>query len=339
MKNDFSLNRVYLVSASRKLKMDIIDNSLCNIDFSENATADTVKDYILSLFKSGVDYAEIDSSAIKYLYDINTSERFIFRIENIEDFEIISKKRFKYLVLPLNMIAVAQKLQPLKIMIEVNCTGYDYNALCHIKKKISELGCAACIRLKADFPTNDSFLEEFLENNFGENYFPIDVCPLNSSLRGIDAAYTATWSNSDMITLGFGSSYLYTPYEMYFLYQSGDLSQLNNPLKIPFLYAASACLNSISNSYNHALDNLEIIMRESEKITGIVDSGEMKGNIRPIEIHQMRPKRPNFTKAQMSFFENNSIFTKEERNSIAEAVDNADLSLYDRFNENKGIKQ
>lgn len=319
--------------------MDIIDNSLCNIDFSENAKSDTVKDYILSLFKSGVDYAEIDSAAMKYLSDINTSERFIFRIENIEDFEIISKKKFKYLVLPLNMIAVAQKLQPLKIMIEVNCTGYDYSDLCRIKKRISDLGCASCIRLKADFPKNDSFLEEFLENNFGENYIPIDVCPLNSSLRGIDVAYTAEWSNSDMITLGFGSPYLYTPYEMYFLYQSGNLNHLDNPLKIPFLYAASTYLDSISNSYNHALNNLEAILRESDKITGVADSGEMKGNLHPIEIHQMRPKQPVFTKAQLSFFENNSIFTKEERNSIAEAVDNADLSLYDRFNENKGIKQ
>ncbi len=318
--------------------MLIVDNSLCSIDFSEKATQKSVRGYIASLFQSGVDYAEIDRRAMSFLGDVNTGEKFIFRIEGIEDFEIITQKRFKYLVLPLNMIAVAKKLSSLKIMLEVECGGLEFDELCDIRDKAMDAGCAA-IRLISDFGENDKIIEDFIEWNDNFGCFPINICPLNTSLCGIDAALTAYWTDAGMLTLGFGSPYLYTPYESYFLYNSWSSQIFTNVKYIPYLFAAATYFNSISDGHNYALDNLTTIIDDRKKIVGNIDSGEMNGNIpRPSALNPNN-RLNGFTKAQNSFFNRNDIFVRELCSSIADAVDNTDLALYDRFNESKELKQ
>lgn len=318
--------------------MYIVDNSLCSIDFSERATPKSVREYIASLFQSGVDYAEIDRKAVSYLADVNTSEKFIFRIEGIEDFEIIAKKRFKYLVLPLNMIAIAKKLSALKIMLEVDCSKYGFEELCEVRDRAVAAGCAA-LRLVSDFGENNDIVADFIDWNYKPGCLPINICPLNTSLNGIDTAFTVLWNEGGMLTLGFGSPYLYTPYESYFLYQSWRFDFFHKPQNIPFLFAAAAYFSAISDDHNFALDNINNIMNERNKIIGSIDSGEMKGNIpRPAAANpKNKPRR--FTKAQVGFFNRNDIFISELCNRLAEAVDNTDLTLYDRFNESKDLKQ
>ena len=169
--------------------MYIVDNSLCSIDFSERATPKSVREYIASLFQSGVDYAEIDRKAVSYLTDVNTSEKFIFRIEGIEDFEIIAKKRFKYLVLPLNMIAIAKKLSALNIMLEVDCSKYGFEELCEVRDRAVAAGCAA-LRLVSDFGEKNDIVTDFIDWNYKPGCLPINICPLNTSLNGIDTAFT-----------------------------------------------------------------------------------------------------------------------------------------------------
>ena len=318
--------------------MIIVDNSLCIIDFSENATPKSVTGYIVSLFQSGVDYAEIDRRSITFFKDVNTEERFIFRVDNIEDFDIISKKRFKYLVLPLNMIAVANKLSSFGIMIEVDCTDLDFETLCGIRNKVMDAGCAA-LRLVSDFNGNNKIIEDFLAWNDNNGCFPINICPMNVSLCGIDAALTAYRTDAGMLTLGFGASYLYTPYESFLLYNSWIYKILNNVQKIPYLFAAAAYFSSISDGHNCALDNLVSIIDDGKRIVGNIDSGGMKGNIpRPTALKTDK-KAKRFTKAQIDFFNRNSISAKELCDTIAGASNNTDLKLYDRFNESKELKQ
>lgn len=318
--------------------MFIVDNSLCSIDFAERATPKNVREYIASLFQSGVDYAEIDRKAMSYLTDVNTSEKFIFRIEGIEDFEIIARKRFKYLVLPLNMIAVAKKLSSLKIMLEVDCSRYGFDELCNIRDKAVAAGCAA-LRLVSDFGDDNETITEFIDWNYTPGCIPINICPLNTSLNGINTAFTVLWHEGGMLTLGFGSPYLYTPYESYFLYQSCRFDFFCNPQNIPFLFAAAAYFSAISDDHNFALDNLNNILNERRKIVGNVDSGEMKGNIpRPAAVNPKNSQN-KFTKAQIGFFNRNDIYISELCGRLADAVDNTDLALYDRFNESKDLKQ
>ena len=144
--------------------MLIVDNSLCSIDFAQRATPKYVREYIGSLFQSGVDYAEVDRKAMSFLADVNTGEKFIFRIESIEDFEIITQKKFRYLVLPLNMIAVAKKLSSLKIMLEVECEKLSLDELCDIREKAVGAGCWA-VGLVSDFGENDEIIADFIEWN------------------------------------------------------------------------------------------------------------------------------------------------------------------------------
>ena len=318
--------------------MLIVDNSLCSIDFAQRATPKYVREYIGSLFQSGVDYAEVDRKAMSFLADVNTGEKFIFRIESIEDFEIITQKKFRYLVLPLNMIAVAKKLSSLKIMLEVECEKLSLDELCDIREKAVEAGCSA-LRLVSDFGENDEIIADFIEWNDDIGCLPINICPLNTTLCGINAAFTAFWTVPGMLTLGFGSPYLYTPYESYYLYNSWNSGFFTDPRHIPYLFAAATYFSAISDGHNYALDNLTTIMDDRKKIVGSVDTGEMNGNIPRPAVFDPNSRNARFSKAQIKFFNRNDIFIRELCNSVADAVDNTNLSLYDRFNESKEFKQ
>lgn len=317
--------------------MRIIDNSLCNIDFAENAVSKNVKEYVATLFQCGIDYIEVDGKAMSYLPDVNTSDNFIFRLEKIEDFGILTKKRFRYIVLPLSMIAISKKLSALKIMLEVDCSRYSYDELYEIRNKALAAGCAS-LRLVSDFKEKDEdLIARCTQWDCTPDCMPINICPLNTSLNGVNAAYTAADNNASMLTLGFGSPYLYTPYERFLLYRSWSFEHFLNMQKLPLLYAATVFLNMISDSHNYAIDNLNCILSEKSKIVGIADSGEMKGNIsRPFAFNK---KSERFTKAHINFFNRNDLFIRDFCEQLADAVDNADMSLYDRFNESDDFEQ
>lgn len=320
--------------------MNINDNSLCNIDFSKKATKKSVQDYIIALLESGIDLIEVDYKSVVFLDDVNTSAKFIYRVECIPDLVILKEKEFAYVSIPYNMLPVAQKLSEIKLsssdapkkisyLIEVGGDGKTVEELLAICRKINSSECAAIIRIAMNFNTDDGSLSDFIDRYYDEFNIPLDICPLNSNLNGTTAAYEAFEKNVNMITLSFGSPYLYTPYELFVLYFPSSLGLSPAAIFTPRLYIAAVRFNAVSDSENLALKNMNDVLDSAVK--GAVNIDIAKDNTS--KRRRVKPRtNPTayFTNVQSAFCENTGM-DSEMNEAFSDALDNFDMSLYNRF--------
>lgn len=235
--------------------MIIIDNSLCNIDFTAQANENSVAVYIYALFKSGVSLIEIDRNAIKYLEQIDLSEKFIFRIEScadfFADFIIFNERKFSYIVLPENMIETAKILSGTNVIIEIDAQNRSPHELIQKIKALDPYENGFTVRIKKDFSCAED-AEEFIALFEGENVpFLLDICPLNISSAGCEAAEAAYFSSASAVTLSFGSEKLYTPFELFAAHFDIQRAQLYS------LYLASYYYGVIAKGKNQSAFNIE----------------------------------------------------------------------------------
>lgn len=331
--------------------MNINDNSLCNIDFSDRVTKKAVQDYILALFESGIDTVEVDYKSVQFLSDINTSNRFIYRVECIPDLLIVKQKDFAYVSIPLSMLPVAQKLRGVRLtaeneekdkkgsgseairninyLIEVGGDGKTADELLKICKRIHDTECAAVIRIVKNFDPNTNELSDFIDRYYDEFNTPLDICPLNSELNGITAAYEAFRKEVNMITLSFGSPYLYTPYELFVLYFPPTLGLSPAMVFTSYLYIAAARYNAVSDSLNCGLKNINDVIDSSKR--AIVNIDAAKKESVPRRYSAPKPQiESTFTNAEKTFCNNNGVDPEIGR-ELSDALDNFNMSLYNRF--------
>ena len=308
--------------------MKIIDNSLCNMDFSKNANSKNVRDYIVSLFDSGVDYIEIDNSSLRFLSNVHMKDNFIFRIENLADFLTLKDKEFAYIVLPLNMLPIAQKLQRKNIMIEINAGDYPLKKLFDDIDVIQRSGCASAVRIVKDFGDDEFELVNFIKDFYEKYTLMLDICPINTTLCGLDAAFNAYEAKSSMLTLSFGSPYLYTPLEAFIAYLIRSHDHMTSYTLIPHLYLTSVIYNLIADSLNYALKNLNDIIKDCDKLTENIDIDtvyEKRPNVR--QRHDFYNK---YTAVQSRFFKAAEL-EKDLCDTLSEIIDEVSPGIYNHF--------
>lgn len=308
--------------------MKIIDNSLCNIDFSKNANSKNVRDYIVSLFDSSVDYVEIDSSSLRFLSNVRTQDNFIFRVESLTDFLTLKEKEFAYIVLPLNMLPIAQKLQKPNIIIEIQAGDYPLTELHKDIDLIQQLGCTSAVRIVKDFGDDEFELYDFIKDFYEKYTLTLDICPLNTTLCGIDAAFNAYEAQSNMLTLSFGSAYVYTPLEAFIAYMIRNHDHLISYTFIPHLYLTAVIYNLISDSFNYALKNLNDIIKDCDKITENIDIDSVYEK-RP-DVRKRQNSQNQYTAAQKIFFQAADL-EKEICDKLSEIIDETSPVIYNRF--------
>lgn len=331
--------------------MIICDNSLCNMDISEKATAKAVQDYILSLFESGIDIVEIDSKSIRFLESINTSNRFIYRAEGLTDLVTASEKSFAYVCVSYDMFFFARKFREIWIkkqnelkdkrikdfgevkdisyLIEVDGNKKSAEELLNICRNLTKTESVSAIRITKNFNPDTNELSDFIDRYYDEFNTPLDICPLNTSLNGISAAFEALEKEVNMLTLSFGSPYLYTPYELYVLYFPPTLGLSPAMVFTARLYVTAARFNAVSDSFNYGLRNMDCVIDNLKK--GIVNIDLTKKEAVPRRFPAPKPKiETTFTKAQKVFCDNNGI-DYEIGKDLSDALDNFDMSLYNRF--------
>ena len=308
--------------------MKIIDNSLCNIDFSKNANSKNIRDYIVSLFDSSVDYIEIDSSSLKFLSNVRTQDNFIFRIESIADFLILKDKNFAYIVLPLNMLPIAQKLKKSNVMIEIQAGNYPLKDLYNDIDMIQRSGCVSVVRIVKDFGDDKSELFNFIKDFHDRYTLTLDICPLNTTLCGLDAAFNAYEAKSNMLTLSFGSAYAYTPLEAFIAYMIRSYDYIVSYTLIPHLYLTAVIYNIIADSFNYGLKNLNDIIKDCDKITENIDIESIYEK-RP-DMRKRQDDRSKYTSAQNNFFKA-ADFEKELCDTLSEIIDETSPEIYNRF--------
>ena len=309
--------------------MKIIDNSLCNIDFSKNANSKNVREYIVSLFDSDVDYIEIDSSSLKFLSNVRTDNNFIFRIESIGDFLTLKEKDFAYIVLPLNMLPIAQKLHKSNIMIEIHAGDYPLEKLYKDIDLIQLSGCVSAVRIVKDFYSDNEFeLYDFIEE-FHEKYtLSLDICPLNTTLSGINAAFDAYDAKSNMLTLSFGSAYVYTPLEAFIAYMLRYFDHMLSYTLIPHLYLTAVIYNIIADSFNYGLKNLNDIIKDCDKLTENIDIDSVYEK-RP-DVNKVYDNQSKYNTVQNHFFKA-ADFEKELCDTLSDIIDDASPEFYNRL--------
>lgn len=334
--------------------MNINDNSLCNIDFSDKVTRKAVQEYILALFESGVDTVELDYKSAHFLDGVNTSNRFIYRVEQMSELMyllIAKRKNYAYVCIPLSMLHEAKILKEkmykvqeekkakdnneaeealiINYLIEVDGSGKTADELLSICKAVRDSECASIIRIVKSFNTDTHELSDFIDRYYDETNIPLDICPLNTELNGVSAAYEAFGKEVNMITLSFGSSYMYTPYEMFVLYFPPTLGLSPAMVFTSYLYVAAARFNAVSDSPNQGLKNLNNIIDSSKK--GIVNVDAARKETVPRRFAVPKPKiESTYTNVQREFCDINGV-DSEIGKELSDALDNFDMSLYNRF--------
>ena len=299
------------------------------MDFSKNANSKNVRDYIVSLLESSVDYIEIDSSSLRFLSNVRMQDSFIFRVESLSDFLILKDKEFAYIVLPLNMLPIAQKLQKSNIIIEIQAGDYPLKELYSDIDMIQRSGCASAVRIVKDFGDDELELYSFIKNFYEKYTIELDICPLNMTLCGLNAAFNAYEAKSNMLTLSFGSAYVYTPLEAFIAYMIRSNDYLISYTFIPHLYLTAIIYNLIADSFNYALKNLNDIIKDCDKITENIDT-EMIYEKRPDMRRRKDYDYSKYTTAQNNFFKTAGL-EKDLCDILSEIIDESSPGIYNRL--------
>lgn len=262
------------------IKTALIDNSLTNADLSKEASSEFLKDYVISLFKCGVDYIETDKNHIELLDDINTSKHFIYRIEHPTDVVSVNSKAFAYAILPLSMIFLAPSITNTQIILEIPVDMISLDTLIDRLSDNYALKYVSMLRITGDFSGKEDKLLTFIKDFRRTFVLPLDVCPLNTMLCGLDAAFIAYNNRTDAITLCFGENAVYTSLEKFLIYLHAYYGITVSQDYVKGMCAAALDFSVITDSVARGIKNLnDVITVQSGQIVNI-DVPKIKGAIK-----------------------------------------------------------
>ena len=319
--------------------MIVTDNSLCNIDFSPKVTEQNVHEYIISLFESGIDLVEIDFRTYKFFKEINTSKRFIMRVDTPSDLMYAHMKEFYYVAIPYSMLPLAEKLTNSKYLVEIDGDKYNNDQLLKMCREISEKEFVGAVRIAKNFDADTEELSDFIDRYYDEFTMPLDICPLNSHLTGLDAAYKAFSKGVNTITMGFGASCFYTPYELFVMYFPENFRIHPQITLIPYLLICAARYNLVSDEFNKGLDNIVNVLDNYKRPVANADSAYIDGQRLKRAAGRKDENYDVFSSAQNNFFNESDLdLDYSGCKKLSEVLDSSDLILYNRFFDDKGFK-
>lgn len=315
--------------------MNIVDNSLCNIDFNENVTDKQVREYIAALFECGTDYIEVDRSVIRYIENVHTGDKFILKINRMEDLEILTRKSFAYVIMPVSMILIAKKFTHLNSIIEIDAGKYSLEETIGFCKLLQKSMGISAIRITKSFKNGidemAAFIHEIECNNIN---IMLNICPLNDGLNGVsNALYAYNSCSFGMITLSFGSRFIYTPLESFLMYLNARQREYLNPREIQHtvaaLYVAASHYNDVSEYSTAALQNINISIKNCDGLTFRVDEEipEWHAKVPRRRVKKSDDKKAAYSAIKRKYFEENDV-EDELCEVISDAVDDANVNVY-----------
>ena len=296
-----------------EIKVSIIDNSLLNIGRSSTANGDIFKDYVISLFKCGVDFIELDGRFADFTKGVDTSHHFIFNIQFPTDVSYINEKAFSYVVLPLRLLFIAPAIRNTRIIVEINTDDVPIESLIERLYDNYALKYASMLRITGSFSDKLDKLAEFITKFRHSFAVPLDICPLDTNLDGLDAAFCAYKRKADAITLSFGESNCYTSLEKFLIYLHVYYGVIISDEYVRGLCAAALDCSVLSNRFDRGVKNLsEVVIAQSDRVLNI-DYPEKSSKV--------RIKRDN--KAGNS----PAIISKELRDELLQVISDSRLDL------------
>ncbi len=170
--------------------------------------------YIDGVFSCGADYIEINSTVLKLLDNTDFSEKYIFRINSIDDIKLSIDYKFAYISLPIELSPFFKLLsEHHSIIAEIHTNEYSVLSDLLSIKESTQLKYISMIRLTGIISTTDESTNHFLTWYKSKFYHPLDICPINTMLTGSGDAISFYSKNVDAISLSFGRNNFYTSME------------------------------------------------------------------------------------------------------------------------------
>lgn len=213
----------------------IIDNSLCCMNFKlQNPEKEVIK-YAQALFSAGVRYVMLDNKTIPYFCGFNTAEKYIFCLRSPDDVIIENGIDFAYTYVPLRLAYLIPQLKN-PVMMDINLDDVDLKTISFEANKsinvsgfdvsgtksiinINGLGSPidiskiSCLSFSGNFTFEEGELFNFISWYRTKFALPINICPLNFLLNGVEKTIEVFHALGDSVILSFGSEYSYTPLE------------------------------------------------------------------------------------------------------------------------------
>lgn len=305
------------------MRTRIIDSSLCRMDFSAHADKDSVEQYAAALFSSGVDYIEIGRNALPFFQETNTSSHYIYRIESGADMKLMGAKDFAFVVLPFELLYFAPFTKH-SVILEINIDGKEiYEDLNKINSRF-EMNFVSMIRFVGDFSDRMSEMQAFTKVLKRKTPFSVDICPLDTTLSGTDAAMTAFKAKTDAITLSLCSDGVYTGLEK-FLITAAFMHKSNiHPSFMMGLCLAVLCLTNVSASPFDAMIKVNEIIGLASDYTINIDTPKNNERLFKLDLDRQNEK-PSFDD---KFFEALQIDDSEFRDELKKAVETSRMNLF-----------
>ena len=186
------------------MKVNIIENSLCDAEFSENARPEHLVAYIESLHEFGASYIEMVTDAFLLLPPASDLSKIILRMTSPRDLLYINSFDFAYVVLPANLSEYASEIKH-PIISEIALHGSDMLQITAMFEKTFDFSNVSMIRFVDDFNLSAAEMTELIRKYRSRYCRPIDICPTNKLTNAVSEAISAVISKSDSITMRFGS--------------------------------------------------------------------------------------------------------------------------------------
>ena len=189
------------------------------MEFSPEASEETVREYATSLFGCGVDFIEVNRHSFPFLKGVNTSLHYIFRIESPADLKLVQGESFAFVAIPAELLYLAPyTLHP--VIAEINLDGKPLHKALSPVLNSRELDFVSMIRFTGDFSERIPELFNFVKLFKNKAMFSIDFCPLDTSMGGVVSAIWMHRAGADALTMSFGEKGDYTALEKYIIVSS-----------------------------------------------------------------------------------------------------------------------
>ncbi|MDE6726165.1 MAG: hypothetical protein K2J79_11245, partial [Ruminiclostridium sp.] len=237
------------------------------------------------------------------------------------------------------MLPLAEKLTNSKYLVEIDGDRYNIDELLKMCREISEKEFVGAVRIAKNFDPDTEELSDFVDRYYDEFTLPLDICPLNSRLTGLDTAYKAFSKGVNMLTMAFAASCFYTPYELFVMYFPDSFRIHPQITLIPYLLICAARYNLVTDEFNKGLYNIVNVLDNYKKPVINADSLYFDGQRYKRAAGRKDEDYDIFSAAQNAFFNESDLdMDYSACKKLSEVLDSSDLILYNRFFNKKGFK-
>lgn len=239
------------------MKTVMIDRSLAEMRFHQSTKKTDVYYYAMALIEAGADYIEVGLNAMTRLPKPNGSENYIYRIETPEEVVVANAFPFAYAVIPLRLSYLIQHIN-VPVILEVKIGSVDPLALIKVVSDNIDLTKIAMLRLIGDFTLSPNDFAAMVKSFRARYAVALDICPTNETLMALSNSIIAYASEVDSITVSYGNSDNFTPFEEFLIAMSTMYRVTITPTYIPGICKAavlSALIGIIETK------NLQLLMQ------------------------------------------------------------------------------